>query len=78
MVFVTAEGSDSLLVVRTLTGTANAMAIAIDKEEWPEILGTVAGDDTIFVAHRSEGDRVTVEQRLADLAGGLLTGREKQ
>ncbi|MEG0797598.1 MAG: arginine repressor [Acidaminococcaceae bacterium] len=42
--------SENLVVIRTLPGTAQAVAYAVDYMKWPEVLGTVAGDDTIFVA----------------------------
>ena len=48
--YESAEGTGNLLVVRTMTGGAQAVALAIDWEEWPEVLGTIAGDDTIFIA----------------------------
>jgi transcriptional regulator of arginine metabolism len=41
--------SENLIVIKTLSGTANAAAAAIDSLNWNEILGTVAGDDTILV-----------------------------
>ena len=41
--------SENIIVMRTLPGTAQAVAYTIDYVKWPEILGTVAGDDTIFV-----------------------------
>jgi transcriptional regulator of arginine metabolism len=40
----------NIVVLRAPPGTANAMAIALDTSEMPEIIGTVAGDDTVFVA----------------------------
>ena len=40
----------NIVVLRSPPGTANAMAIALDTSEMPEIIGTVAGDDTVFVA----------------------------
>ena len=43
---------DVLLVVHTPPGEANRVAVAIDRLAWPEIVGTIAGDDTIFVAVR--------------------------
>jgi transcriptional regulator of arginine metabolism len=67
--FVSAEGTGNLLVVKTLTGGAQPVAIAIDWEEWPEVLGTVAGDDTILVILREESQLPTVQQRLEDIAG---------
>jgi len=40
----------NLSVLRTTTGAAQSVAIALDKARWPEIVGTIAGDDTIFIA----------------------------
>ena len=40
----------SLTVLRTTTGTAQSVAIALDKARWPEVVGTISGDDTIFIA----------------------------
>lgn len=64
------EGVDHLLVVRTRIGGAQAVAEAIDLEEWAEVLGTVAGDDTILVVLGRAGDRETVARRLEEIAGG--------
>ena len=43
----------NLVVIHTTAGSANAVAIDLDRQDLPEIAGTVAGDDTIFVAVRS-------------------------
>lgn len=48
--------SDNLVIIRTLPGTAQAVAYTIDYVRWPEILGTIAGDDTIFVAAVGKND----------------------
>ena len=40
----------NLTVLRTMVGSAQSVAIAIDKARWPEVVGTIAGDDTIFIA----------------------------
>jgi transcriptional regulator of arginine metabolism len=40
----------SLTVVKTTTGTAQSVAVAIDNADWPEVVGTISGDDTIFIA----------------------------
>lgn len=40
----------SLTVLRTTVGAAQSVALAIDKGRWPEVVGTIAGDDTIFIA----------------------------
>jgi len=40
----------SITVLRTTIGAAQSVAVAIDKAEWPEVAGTLSGDDTIFIA----------------------------
>lgn len=42
--------SGTLLVIRAVPGTAHAIAAALDRARWPGVLGTIAGDDTLFVA----------------------------
>ncbi|MDF2565197.1 MAG: transcriptional regulator, ArgR family [Massilibacillus sp.] len=41
--------SENIIVIKTLPGTANAVASTLDYAKWPEIIGTVAGDDNILV-----------------------------
>ncbi len=43
---------DALVVLHTPPGEANHVAVALDRLAWPEVLGTIAGDDTIFMAVR--------------------------
>ncbi len=69
--YVGAEGTGNLLVVRTLAGGAQAVAEALDWEEWPEVLGTLAGDDTILLILRDPGHLPLILQRIEDLAGSL-------
>ena len=64
-----AEGTGNLLVIRTLAGGAQAIAEALDWEEWPEVLGTLAGDDTILVILRQPEQLPTVHARIEELAG---------
>jgi len=40
----------SITVLKTTIGAAQSVAVAIDKAEWPEVAGTISGDDTIFIA----------------------------
>jgi transcriptional regulator of arginine metabolism len=47
---MTVRRGQGIAVLRTTPGSANPLASAIDATGWPEVLGTVAGDDTIFVA----------------------------
>ncbi|MEP9385491.1 arginine repressor [Nocardioides sp. KR10-350] len=49
---VSAEASSNLVVLRTPPGAAQFLASAFDKAEFPEILGTIAGDDTVLVIGR--------------------------
>jgi len=66
--FVGAEGTGNLLVVKTYSGGAQAVAEALDWEEWSEILGTVAGDDTILVILRDPAHLLPVQRRIEELA----------
>ena len=47
-------GAENLIVLKTPPGSANMVASALDAAGWPEILGTVAGDDTILLICRSK------------------------
>jgi Arginine repressor len=42
------RAAQNLVVLKTAPGHANSVAVALDNEEWPEIVGTIAGDDTIL------------------------------
>jgi len=53
--------ASTILVFRTVPGMANMVAVTLDACRYPEIVGTVAGDDTIFIALRSPADRPAVE-----------------
>ncbi len=56
-----------LLVVRSVPGGASRVGLAIDTAGWPEVVGTVAGDDTLFVATTGLRATHTVAERLASL-----------
>lgn len=58
-----------MVVVKTLSGPANVAAEAIDNMNWFEVLGTIAGDNTIFLAVRNTGDAAEVAGRIRKLAG---------
>ena len=53
-----------LTVVFTAIGAAQSVALALDRAAWPEVVGTMAGDDTIFVATASTGDQKRFLHRL--------------
>ena len=56
--------AQNLMVLRTSPGNANTLAVALDKQEWPEIVGTLAGDDTILVVAPDAHTAVELQQRL--------------
>ncbi|MBI4542354.1 MAG: arginine repressor [Gemmatimonadetes bacterium] len=62
------DGVGPLLVLRTPTGSASALAAALDHEAWPQVLGTLAGDDTLLIVTRSVADRKKLARRIAELA----------
>lgn len=66
--FASVDGVRELLVLRTLASGAQPIAEAVDAEEWPEVLGTVAGENTILIICRSEADRLTLSDRIRKLA----------
>ncbi|HBE81122.1 MAG TPA: arginine repressor [Firmicutes bacterium] len=51
---VSMDAAENIIVVKTMNGTAQGVAAAFDDLEWPEVLGTVAGDDTMLVVIRSK------------------------
>ena len=59
----------SLTVLRTTIGAAQSVAVAIDRAEWPEVAGTLSGDDTIFIATASERAQDQLLARLQALFG---------
>ena len=59
----------NLVVVRTSPSAANVVAWAIDTSGWPEVKGTVAGEDTLFIAVDGEEDQNRLLQRLDDFLG---------
>ncbi len=58
-----------LLVVKTLPGSAHPIAAALDRARWPEVAGSIAGDDTVFVACPDHPALKRVRTRLEGLSG---------
>ena len=65
---VSADSSVNLCVLRTPPGAGNFLAVALDKAELTEVIGTVAGDDTVLVISREPAGGAALEQRFLDLA----------
>jgi transcriptional regulator of arginine metabolism len=61
--------ADLLLIIKTLPGSAHAVAAALDRTRWPEIVGSIAGDDTVFVATPDKAAIRRLRDRLTALAG---------
>jgi transcriptional regulator of arginine metabolism len=57
------------LVLKTATGAAQPLGVAVDGAGWPEVIGTIAGDDTLLVITKGERARRAVHVRLKELAG---------
>ena len=57
------------VVLRTAPGHASSVAVALDEEEWPEIVGTIAGDDTILVICPDATTAVQIRMKLIGLLG---------
>jgi transcriptional regulator of arginine metabolism len=65
--FVGIEKSENLIVMKTLPGNANAVGALIDNLDWPEIIGTIAGDDTILIICRDREKVPEIVNRFIDL-----------
>ena len=61
---VNVDFSGNMIVVKTLSGSANVAAEALDNLGWAEIIGTIAGDNTIFIVTKSEAVAENVSARI--------------
>jgi transcriptional regulator of arginine metabolism len=59
-----AQVAQNLLVLRTLPAHASSLARALDQAAWPEIVGTIAGDDTVFVATADHATAEAIRKKL--------------
>lgn len=69
-----AEVAGTIVVLRTGAGQASALALRIDRARWRDIVGTVAGDDTVFAATRSVADAKRVVEIFERLRRGVVVG----
>lgn len=65
--FVSMDKAQNILVVKTVSGMAMAVAAAIDAMELEEIVGSIAGDDTIMAAVRTNEDTQAVMNKIAEM-----------
>jgi transcriptional regulator of arginine metabolism len=63
----TATKAQNLVVLRTPPSGANPLALALDKAGWKEVLGTIAGDDTVIVVARNGADARKILKSVTDL-----------
>ena len=68
--YVSSDYANNILVVKTLPGMAQAVASAVDSLGWPEVVGTIAGDDTIMVVTRAERIAEEMQERFTSLLKG--------
>lgn len=59
--------AENIIVIRTLSGSANAACEAIDNMRWPEVLGTISGDNTIFAVVRSKDEAPLVVEKFREV-----------
>ena len=62
------DGVGELIVLHTLPGGAQPIAEALDSEAWPEIIGTIGGENTVLIVCRSAAARATLTERIKQLA----------
>ena len=61
--------AQNLLVLRTPPANANSVAAALDRADWPEVVGTIAGDDTVLIVAPDARTAQALRQRILDLVG---------
>ena len=59
--------AQNIVVVKTGPGHASTVSQAIDETAWPEAIGTIAGENTVFIAVRSEKEGRKLERRIREL-----------
>ena len=59
----------NLTVLKTTVGSAQSVAVAIDSARWPEVIGTISGDDTIFIATAGAREQRRLGERLLAIFG---------
>jgi len=64
---VSMDSAQNILVIKTVSGMAMAVAAALDALKWNEIVGCIAGDDTIMCAIRTNDDVSSVMEKLKSI-----------
>lgn len=62
--YVSMDMAQNILVIKTVSGMAMAVAVAVDSLQWNEVVGCIAGDDTIMCAIRTVDDTIAVMEKI--------------
>lgn len=65
--FIHIDHTENFIVMKSMPGTANAVGALIDNLEWPEVMGTICGDDTILIICRTKEQSGEIENRILSL-----------
>ena len=68
--YVSMDMAQNILVIKTVSGMAMAVAVAVDSMKWNEVVGCIAGDDTIMCAIRSVDDTIIVMEKIKKMVEG--------
>ena len=63
------RSAQNLLVVKTIVGSAQPVAAALDETDWPELVGTIAGDDTILIVCPDKEQARLLAGRIEEMLG---------
>lgn len=64
------DNAENLLVLKTAAGNASGVCAAIDAMRWPEVVGTIAGDDNIFIACKTPAHARGLRRRIEEIMDG--------
>ncbi len=67
--FISMDMAQNILVIKTVSGMAMAVAAAVDALKWNEVVGCIAGDDTVMCAIRTTEDTVKVMDKIGKIVG---------
>ena len=65
--YISMDMAQNILVIKTVSGMASAVCAALDAMKWNEIVGSIAGDDTIMCAIRSVDDTIEVMDKISKI-----------
>lgn len=67
--YVSIDRAENIVVVKTVSGMAMAFAAALDAMKWHEVVGCIAGDDTVMCAIRTKDDALIIIDKIKKIAG---------